>query len=103
MIFHPQAEYEERLLFLCSSGTGDISEFQYLLSQPGLDTNIYNKVRCIVVITLEPYTLIGSLHPQNGRTPLYWLSAYSRTELVQLLLEHGAEVDLPNDVSIFNN
>ena len=42
--FHPQAEYEERLLLLCSSGTGDISEFQYLLSQPGLDTNIFDKV-----------------------------------------------------------
>ena len=26
-----------------SVGTGDISEFQYLLSQPGLDVNIYDK------------------------------------------------------------
>ena len=47
--------------------------------------------------------LIGSLLPQNSGTPLYWLSVYGRTEVIQLLLEHGAEVDLPNDVSIFNN
>ena len=35
-------------------------------------------------------------------TPLWYLSYYGRTELVQLLLQHGAEVDLSNDVSNYN-
>ena len=32
------------LVSLCSTGTGDINEFRHLLSQPGLDTNIFDKV-----------------------------------------------------------
>ena len=34
---------ESRLSFLRSKGTGDIRDFQHLLSQPGLDVNIYDK------------------------------------------------------------
>ena len=36
---------------------------------------------------------------QDGNTPLWLVSADGRTELVQLFLQHGAEVDLPTDVS----
>ena len=40
-----QAECERRLLVLCLKNTGNVSEFMFLLSQPGVDPNIYDKVR----------------------------------------------------------
>ena len=39
-----QTELEERLLTLCRDNTGDIQEFRYVLSQPGVDPNIYDQV-----------------------------------------------------------
>ena len=36
---------------------------------------------------------------QAGYTPLWYASRYGRNDLVLLLLEHGAKVDLPNDVT----
>ena len=39
------------------------------------------------------------LHVQKGKTPLFYASEQGKNDLVQLLLEHCAEVDLPADVS----
>ena len=39
-----QAECESRLLALCRHKIGDIKEFTYILSQPGVDPNIYDQV-----------------------------------------------------------
>ena len=36
---------------------------------------------------------------QRGYTPLYYASEQGRNDLIQLLIEHGAVVDLPTDVS----
>ena len=36
---------------------------------------------------------------QNGSTALMWASGKGRTEIVELLLEHGAEVNTMNEVS----
>ena len=40
-----QAECERRLLVLCVENVGDVKEFMFLLSQPGVDPNICDKVR----------------------------------------------------------
>ena len=50
-----QAECERRLLVLCVKNIGDINEFLFLLSQPGVDPNIYDKVGqyCIVILILS--------------------------------------------------
>ena len=40
-----QAECEEKLLVLFIENVGDVSKFMFLLSQPGVDPNIYDKVR----------------------------------------------------------
>ena len=37
---------------------------------------------------------------QRGYTPLFDASYQGRNDLIQLLLKHGAVVDLPNDVSL---
>ena len=37
---------------------------------------------------------------QRGITPLFNASYQGRNDLIQLLIEHGAVVDLPNDVSL---
>ena len=37
---------------------------------------------------------------QRGWTPLYHASKQGRNDLIQLLIEHGAVVDLPSDVSL---
>ena len=37
---------------------------------------------------------------QRGYTPLYYASELGRNDLIQLLIEHGAVVDLPTDVSL---
>ena len=37
-------EVEQRLLELCNDNTGDIQEFRYILSQPGVDPNVYDQV-----------------------------------------------------------
>ena len=39
-----QIELEKRLLRHCYDNTGDIQEFRYILSQPGVDPNIYDQV-----------------------------------------------------------
>ena len=39
-----QMELEQRLLELCIDNIGDIQEFRYILSQPGVDPNIYYQV-----------------------------------------------------------
>ena len=31
-------------MLVCDKGIGDVSELSYLLSQPGVDPNIYDKV-----------------------------------------------------------
>ena len=41
-----QAQHKDKLIALCVEGTGDISEFQYLLNQPGVEPNLYDKVNC---------------------------------------------------------
>ena len=38
---------------------------------------------------------------QRGWTPLYHASKQGRNDLIQLLIEHGAVVDLPADVSFY--
>ena len=43
-LFPFQAEREEKLLALCIENVGDVSEFMLLLSQPGVDPNIYDNV-----------------------------------------------------------
>ena len=90
-------------MFLCSSGTGDISEFQYLLSQPGLDTNIYDKV-CSMLNHNTIIPLFFCFHQmQDGLSLLWHASFHGRTDIIQLLLDHGAEVDFPNDVIYYTN
>ena len=37
---------------------------------------------------------------QRGYTPLYYASEQGRNDLIQLLIEHGAVIDLPTDVSL---
>ena len=44
-----QAECESRLLALCRDNTGDIKEFTYILSQPGVDPNIFDQVIYVYV------------------------------------------------------
>ena len=44
-----QAECESRLFALCRDNTGDIQEFIYILSQPGVDPNVYDEVIYIYV------------------------------------------------------
>ena len=49
-IFPFQAEYEKRLHV---KNIGDMSEFSFLLSQPGVDPNIYDKVERKLVLILS--------------------------------------------------
>ena len=38
---------------------------------------------------------------QNGNTPLMTASQEGHKDIVEVLLNHGAEVDLPNKVSVY--
>ena len=75
-----------------------MSEFQYLLSQPGLETNIYGKVMFVVHNNYIIATLDLHLNIQDGTSLLWSASLHGRTDVIQLFLDHGAEVDLPDDV-----
>ena len=47
------------------------------------------------------YVYIVLLHSlQNGATPLIAASQNGHKDIVEVLLNHGAEVDLPNKVSV---
>ena len=47
------------------------------------------------------YVYIVSYHSlQNGFTPLILASHKGHKDIVEVLLNHGAEVDLPNKVSV---
>ena len=47
------------------------------------------------------YVYIVLLHSlQNGAIPLGFASQNGRKDIVEVLLNHGAEVDLPNKVSV---
>ena len=47
------------------------------------------------------YVYIVLLHPlQNGVTPLIAASHEGHRDIVEVLLNHGAEVDLPSKVSV---
>ena len=47
------------------------------------------------------YVYIVLLHSlQNGNTPLIGASLKGHKDIVEVLLNHGAKVDLPNQVSV---
>ena len=63
-----------------------------------MDPNIHDKVRELIHNGFID-ELSSSLCVQKGFTPLFHVSLAGRTDLIQLLLDHRAVVDLPNAVS----
>ena len=86
---------------MCAECTGDIAKIQHILNQPGVDTNIYDQVGQYFVIAYID-ELLFFLGMQKGCTPLWYASEQGKTDLVQLLLEYGVDIDLPTDVSIYS-
>ena len=73
-----------------------------MLLQNKADPNISNKVsRVLVNSTLQcciiPIMSIYS-HMQNGRTPVYWASLLTHTDVVQILLENNADPNISDKV-----
>ena len=115
-----QVEYERRLLTLCDEGTVDEKEVLYLLSQLNVNPNVYDEVMIKATIFIIVIPIIGqALHPpcppppptvvncmtllffsQCGRTSLWYASYHGRIDLIRILIEYGADVNLPTDVSL---
>ena len=111
-----QEEYERRLLTLCDEGIVDEKEVLYLLSQPivKLDLNTYDEVnvynysshyhRSAAGLIATSCWLINCMtllfHSQYGRTSLWHACYHGRIDLVRILIEYGADVNLPTDVSL---
>ena len=56
---------------------------------------------CIYLLIVMNYVYIFLLHSlQNGITPLIFASQDGHKDIVEVLLNHGAEVVLPNKVSV---
>ena len=57
---------------------------------------------CTHLLIVMNYVYIVLLHSlQNGNTPLIAASQKGHKDIVEVLLNHGAEVDLPDKVSVF--
>ena len=94
-----QEEYEEELLKHCANEESDINKIAYLLNQSGVDpNNIYDEVLKHFV---NYYYYCDLIILQSGRTLLWWVCYLGRSSHVIILLESGADVDLPTDVNKF--
>ena len=100
---HIQNEYEMRLLILCDEGSGDEIEIQHILSQPEVNPNVYDEVKVTIQAT---YTRVHgnlNLYFLVWQTSLWHASYNGKVELVRILLENGADVNLPTDVRCFKS
>ena len=82
---------------LCTDNIGDIDGFSSLLSQPGVDPDIRDQVEHKLVHV--NFSVLTSSLAQHGRTLLVQVCYNGRTDIVQLLITYGADVDLPSEVS----
>ena len=81
---------------MCEIGTAGISEFSHLLNL-GVDPDIRDKVLCSKHCSVCYQLLVTSL--QEGWFPLWYASDHARADLLQLLIEYRADVNLTmNDV-----
>ncbi len=68
-----------------------------MLLKTGAFPNIQNLVFSILKSLFIPLIYFCSSHPQKGETPLFLACREGHFEVVQLLVEGGAEVDKLND------
>ena len=75
--------------------TEDVNFFSFFLKQ-GVDPNTFDKVSSAEVMVVA--VIITVSHLQDDRHPLFYATYYGRRDLAELLIEHGADVDLATNV-----
>ena len=70
--------------------------FSFFLKE-GIDPNVSDKVSNVEVMMVA--VIITVSHLQDDRHPLFYATYSGRQDLVELLMEHGADVDLATKVS----
>ena len=79
------------MLLLCAKGRADINQFSDILNR-GVDPDIYDQVSRIIIILFKRCMCMNAL--QIGRHPLWYAVDHKRADLVHLLLENKADVNL---------
>ena len=83
-------------LELClNMATTDIDLFSFFLEE-GVDPNVCDKVSCTEVMIAA---VDSNVHLQLGKHPLFYATHCGRLDVAELLIEHGADVDLATKVS----
>ena len=76
--------------------TADIDLFLFFLEE-GVNPNFCDKVSIGAVFIAAFNTTID--HLQLGKHPLFYATSCGRQNVAELLIEHGADVDLDTEVS----
>ena len=96
---------EKQFLQLCYEGTAPISEFRALIDR-GVRLNIHDEVQnepltnnlWYLTPSMAVVLSFNAISLQKGNHPLWYVSCDGKSDLADLFIEHGAEVDLATDV-----